>query len=317
VIEGWVIFGLLASSAGECPAAAVLEGDETLVRTVQARLEARGLASEPLLGCDAVRVSLAAHGDQIAMQIAAGESQPIARSAHDASEAATIIESWARTDVAAPLLEHELPPRPPLRPAAPDEKSPQQTPTDDAPPLVEPRPFAIGASAAAGLGSDGSKWFGIDIRGCFLVWRVCLGGRFQPAFELRGAGDFGQQPRLSLDFMATADLPLVLDFLEVAPGFGIGQSILRSERTMTNPVDGPPLVVEDDTSGFKLRAQLGAGFRVARHWSARLELALDYTPFAERVLRESVVEGEPENIAIEGEVPLTAWLRAGLELGGL
>ena len=106
----------------------------------------------------------------LALEIEQSGRPEVARTAEDAVEAATIIESWVREDVTAPLLEHVLEPEEARQPVTPDPgpgASATAAPVEPAviDPAAHPRPFVLGAGAILGLGSDGSTWSGFDVRG--------------------------------------------------------------------------------------------------------------------------------------------------------
>lgn len=283
--------------AARCPPAAIVAGDEAIVSPVKSALGERGVRAPPL-GCPALKVSVAQRSEVLELQLDTGDRRSIARSAKSPEEAATIIESWARADLVEPLLVHELPAEP-------------KTVVTATPP--EPRPFAFGAAATAGFGSDRSFWSGADLRGCFLVWVLCAGGRFAYAVDAGTAGDARalDGSRNLLDLGLIADVPVVLGDFELLPGIGAGQTIVRSERLI-----GSTLVYED-AAGLRLRAQLGLSWQFVPRLSVRIDGAVDYAPFARTRLLESLILDGPDNIPLAGEPRFMGWIRAGLELGGI
>jgi hypothetical protein len=313
-----VVIGMLAAGnleGGGCPPVALLRGDPALVEAVRVELAERGVSGSPVRGCEAVRIGVQSRGSEIALAIEAAGGSEILRTAGDAEGAATIIESWARSDLTAPLLEHELPPdvRKPVEPSLSPEPSVGSTPAPLPSPPSHPRPFALSLGAVAGRGSDGSTWSGADLRGCFQVWHLCVGGRLQHAVDLGLGGDAARLDgeRSVLDLGLTADVPLVLGHFEIVPGAAIGLGNVRASREVG------PNTVEDDAGGLRLRAQIGLTWRFAERWSLRLDTAVDYAPFSQPTLFESILEDGPEDVEIPGDPTAIGWLRVGLEVGGI
>ena len=297
---------LLMFGTNECSSGAALAGDAALVGAVADALEQRGLETG---GRCPVAVQIDPLDGALALAIEAGGAK-VDRVAADPREAATIIESWVRDDVTSDLLEHALPEdvRDPI-PAEPGEPYEPPKPTV----VHEPRPFALSAGGVFGVAADSSTWSGVDIRGCFSVWRLCLGGRFQYSVDLGLGGDAKRLAgsRKLYGIFASADMPLVFDRLELLPGIAIGNSVLVTERELA---EGE---VSDDAGGLRLRGQIGISYRLDERWAARFDAAVDYAPFARKQIFESLVDDGPEDVELAGEPVTVVWLRLALELGGL
>src|SRR5262249_23686550 len=161
--------------AGTCPPAVALTGDADAVRAVRAQLDARGIAGETP-SCPAVRARIERRGALFVVGILprAPDDGPGAapgavpdgvpgvgpgvvadavsgRAAGEPATAATVIESWARTDLAAPLLETRAVPAVEARVATPA-------------PVVAPAPAAQGIqlflAEETSLASDRTVWQG-------------------------------------------------------------------------------------------------------------------------------------------------------------
>jgi hypothetical protein len=312
------ILGILAhGSVDGCPPIALLSGDSGLVEAVRVELASRGIVETPVPHCDAIGIRLVSRRGEVHIEVERGDGDGIRRTAVDARSAATIIESWVREDVMAPLLDHRLPPdeREPLIPHEPPgararARAPAPPPQEE----LGPRPFAFGVGAVVGLADDGSTWSGVDVHGCLQLWRLCLGARFQWSIDLEVAGDALRLDggRSVLDFAVTADVPFVFGPFEIAPGIGSGVSIIRTDRDVR-----PDVEVRDEKSGLRLRGALGLSWRFADHFSARLDVAVDWAPAARTEIYENVTEDGPEDFALPGEPDVVVWLRGGFEAGGI
>ncbi len=295
-------------AAETCPSEATLDGDRTVVRSVERLLEARGVTvgapNDPPNGCEPLRIHLAVIGRGIRVDRPGGR-----RIAEDEAQAATIVESWVRRDLTEPLLAGALPPKRPFVPEAPDRASSAELASKPA----EGRSFALGLGSAAGVANDGSIWGGLDLSGCVRVSLVCVGGRFRYGFD-RGAGGDSKDletDRQIFDLTAFADVSIdrVGPFTFVL-GAGLGLGLSYLERTF----DGHRIT--DDTGGLRVRAQLGARLPLSASWALRLDVEIDYSPFAQQRVFEGLTEDGPNDIPLAAEPHLIGWLVLALELGG-
>src|SRR5262245_55115750 len=116
-----VVLGLVCSRALACPPAAAVDGDAELAREIAGVLAQRGVAAATPR-CPAAVRHVARRGARIAVRVVAPD-RDIERDVASPDTAATVIESFARRDLAAPLLQPAVtakpgsPPAPP-RPAA-------------------------------------------------------------------------------------------------------------------------------------------------------------------------------------------------------
>jgi hypothetical protein len=292
-----------------CPATAALEGDQSLVSEVREILSSRGVPQGSATECGALSIVLEARQSRIQITIADASGERAVREAHGALGAATIIESWVRADLEAPLLDREAleEQRKPFRP-----EEPVYTETNTSPgPALQPRPFTLSFGPVVGLASDASTWSGVEARGCVRLWQLCLGGRFQYALDLAQGGDAAALggSRSLLDLGLTVELPVTLEAVELIPGLAIGHANLNSHR-MAGLVP-----IEDDAPGLRLRAQLGGSWRFSTLWSARIDTAIDFEPFAQNRLFESTTTHGPENFALPGEPSFIGWIRLAIEAG--
>ena len=87
--------------AQACPPSVALSGDDALVRTVGDLLAARGITA-PTTRCPAVRARVERRGAQLVVDGDGPDGARIERAVGEPATAASVIESWARSDVAAP-----------------------------------------------------------------------------------------------------------------------------------------------------------------------------------------------------------------------
>src|SRR5450432_683376 len=94
----------LSRPAEACVPTVRLGGDPTRVAEVSAALAARGVETTAMSGCPVVAVTLEARGKTTLVSMTGSDERVLSRAVTDARTAATVIESWVRTDVEAPLL---------------------------------------------------------------------------------------------------------------------------------------------------------------------------------------------------------------------
>ncbi|MCC7381009.1 MAG: hypothetical protein IT384_04225 [Deltaproteobacteria bacterium] len=309
-----ILLGLAMSASGGCPTHVLLEGDPSVIERLRPWLIERGILPDAVEGCGGPSVQLDASGSALALRISTDGRAGVDRRARDAIEAATIIESWAREDVTEPLLTRSIPALP--KPRAVLQSAREDDPAGDAPSQPRtpaPLSFAVSAGAVVGVGSDASTWSGVDLRGCLDLWVLCLGGRLQYSVDLLRSGTavrWGAE-RAALDLSATAELPISVGPVELTPGLGIGQGLVFAER------DFGPVEVKEDAGGLRVRAQLGASWRLSGRWALRLDAALDLAPFARQELLANRSDPIPEVIRLPGEPSAIGWVRLAVELGGI
>lgn len=241
--------------AAPCGPAAELLGPPELVQAVSEGLLARGMRA-PAPGCPATRVRLGRHGRQIVVA-ELGEGAPRERLVADAETAASLIESFTRSDISAPLLggrtiivDHPPAPAPAAAPARASS-------------------VVVAAAVEAAVGFDASLWIGASLRGCGRLGPVCLG------VLLRAAGDVAPPAlagyaveRLAADFLASLSVPLRRRRLLLSPSVGVGGGLLWTQIT------GDILAGSKAGGGFRAELGLGLGVLLARELSLDLALSL-------------------------------------------
>ncbi|HEY4186012.1 MAG TPA: hypothetical protein VGP07_13140 [Polyangia bacterium] len=297
-----------------CPPSAQVQGDPALIAEVSRALVDRGIASE-ISGCPSTFVRLERHDDLIAVSIAVSSGQTIERGVTDTRTAATLIESWARTDVEAPLL------------AAHDRKDNDggdgdndRAPKDDAPPPTAPSDIAVLAAEpappvpAAGRGvqlfgltetslaSDGTRWLGAQFGACIMLGPLCAAARLRFATVVGGTEDWrADLDRHSVELLLGADLPLRFGRATFSPGLAAGIG-----WTHTHEEDSPR---GGETGGLRAEAHASVAYPFSRRLAAEVALTIAVT-------QATPVETSSP-IPLPDEPRFLTRLGAGLRFGGL
>jgi len=262
--------------AAACPPAARVEGDEPLADTVRRILQNRGVAAREEEGCPATIASVTwtTAGVKTIVRDAAGRTQ-----VHTVSEpgtAATVIESWARTDLGAVLLEARARP---VVPSARDEEEPPpiKWPT---PPATTPASFGVATGVARG--GDASMWLDGTLSGCVLVGLgVCTGALLRTLVDLGQSGDSARLDgsRKGIDVLVTADYPIRAAGLRLVPGLGFGAGWLRTS-VPRGPTGGRG--DDEELGGLRLEAHLGCRVPLTKSVALDFGLAASLSPSAPR-----------------------------------
>jgi len=209
-----VIFLLVTAplaTAHACPPSVALTGDDALVRTIRDLLEARGIAP-PTTRCPAVRARVERRGALLVVDGDGPDGAPIERAVGEPSTAASVIESWARSDVAAPLLAVRA--------------VPAVTATAEVAPAAAPRPAARGvqlfAAAETSVGSDGTVWEGMQLGACIMLGPICVATRLRGGKVVSQPGRWAAFVRHGAEVYLGIDVPIVLGRARLTPGFAAG-----------------------------------------------------------------------------------------------
>jgi hypothetical protein len=264
----WVIASVVVSlslvpilggsrQARACPPAVRLDGEKALVSEVAPVLAGRGI-STAAGGCPALAVSIERRGRATLVWATADGDQAGARSVTDVRTAATVIESWVRTDVAEPLLAR--------RPPADDPETPAVlVATPPAAPAARLRFATLGE---VGLASDRTVTGGFALRACSMVGRVCVGGGARFATVVDGPTMWeATMDREAVDALADADLPMHLGPVTMSPGLGVGAGWVH-----THEEDGSDA---KQTAGLRGELRLALSVRLARQLALASVLSLE------------------------------------------
>lgn len=246
---------LLASAPVEdaavgCGPAARVEGETSLAGTVSRALSARGVRSAAEPGCTTSVVRVERSGTSLRVTPLSGDlGSP--RQVSGVEAAAALIESWARRDLSAPLLQTRT-----LylsAPTAPKSK------------------LQVRASAAFDVAVDtqGAAWLGAALRGCIQAGPTCPGLTVRIAGATAdAAGPSGDRfARLSTDLLASISFPIPLQRVVFQPVIAAGLGLLRAQLQ-------PPLAGRTVDASFRGEAGLILSVLLGRGLGLDLSLLL-------------------------------------------
>ena len=217
-----------------CPPGVRLLGDEAAAQAVSALLLAAGVQTSGEQHCVTVIAELRREPDgRLGVRLADTQGRSTDRLVSDAETAAAVIESWARVDLVAPMLEAPAQAVPEVELAAPGQAPSAASKPETHAGGVPARPRTdFGATAWLGvsLANDDSLWTDLSIAACLRVGAACLGA------ELRGSFDTEVNDALHTDRGEVAGL-LSAEFVlaipesrwRVSPGFAAGAGYVSSE----------------------------------------------------------------------------------------
>jgi hypothetical protein len=313
-----------SARAQACPPAARLSGEAKVVDALAGELDQRGIATHAA-DCPAIAVAVQRRGDSLVVSTAGGghrdgnddgdgnadgdgngdRARPVERVVTDVRTAATVIESWVRTDVEAPLLaarDITLPPA--AAAAAPPRASMPPLPATlaaTAPPSSARgvQLFAIGETSRA---IDGTSWLGVQVGACVTLGRACAAARARFAGVAAGPARWqAGLERHGVEVLLGADVPVHFGRATLSPGFagGVGWTHTHLEGT---PRDG-------ETGG--LRADFHVALSLPVHARVALELALSFEVTQATHVETSSAEPLPDEPRLFGR------LGVGVRFGGL
>jgi hypothetical protein len=245
---------LLAASLGAnpaeiraCAASTVLSGDAASTAAVGSALRRHGIHGTAAVGCSPLRVAIARCDGGLRVDLTGPRGEMTERVVASADTAALLIESWLRTDIAAPLLAaHALDdpeaaaaaPAPPP-PAAADVAAPAPTPRPSeasaavvqsatpAPPTAG-GPLTLALAGDAAVSRDGSRAGGATLAACARVGRLCIGltARLARVWAVSPVADVSRALEhvsgYGADGFVGAELITRLGRATLRPGVGVG-----------------------------------------------------------------------------------------------
>jgi hypothetical protein len=197
-----------AAATRPCSRAARLSGEAATVAHVSAILDERGVATGVVEGCATIAVRLDRSGDgAITIAIDGRDSRTVG----DVATAATVIESWVRTDVEAPLLAtRTIAAAPALVVAA-------------APPPPTGHTIQWFSLAETGVATDRTSWFNVQLGACIRLGPICAAARVRIGGVIDGPGMWEHGlDRRDVELLVGGDIPLAVGNWTVSPGFGGG-----------------------------------------------------------------------------------------------
>ena len=203
--------GAKPARAQPCPPAVALTGEQVAVTAVRDLLEAPGIAGETP-SCPAVHARVERRGAALVVGVD-GPDGAIERTVTGPSTAATVIESWARSDVAAPLLA--------IR-AVPIEA------TAASPPAA--RGIQLLAAEETSLASDSTVWQGMQLQACIMVGPVCAAARVHAARVIARPASWEGFVRKGAELYLGVDLPIAVGRTRLTPGVAAGYGAMFTRR---------------------------------------------------------------------------------------
>jgi hypothetical protein len=202
-----------------------------LIATLHDLLGARGIAVDPTAesgACSTVHARIERRGESFVVGVEGPAGVPVERTVDELGTAATVIESWVRTDVGAPLLATHAIPHEPAAPIAIEK-----------PTTIEKHNYDLDLFAAgeASFGNDKTQWLGAQVGACANLGPVCVAARLRFASVQEGPGHWGGSlKREGFELLIGIDVPVSLHFhqMTLTPGFGagFGSTHTHMENTM-------------------------------------------------------------------------------------
>lgn len=288
VVSLLVVAATQVAYGEDCPPAAVVEGDGTLVDLIDAALKQRGIATEAPPQCPVARAVIERSSKGVSVRVTDPNGRSSQRTLADHDAAASLIESWARQDMNASAL---LGFTDPVPVAAPAEAPRVDTQTPTTAPTRARDMFSVAAAVESSLAFSGGSFVGARVAGCMRIGPVCAGatGRFMTA-----------DPNQSVDVLGSIDVPFALSSRTVLlAGGGVGMGwydapLTQGERMTTVT-----------TTGVRLDAHASVSVAIAPHVSFHAGISLGASPQA------------PATLIADGDAPVTNDEPAGFFRGDL
>lgn len=276
----------LAARAAPCSPVVNLLGDPGLVTRVGQALRQRGISlGQGAPGCPVLRASVSATSDDTP-RLRVTTIEEVQRTEHvvvDSGTAATLIESWARRDLSAPLLTALLAPPRDLPPAPPPPSGPA------------PR-YLVGALFETAVSSQPNAWFGASAHACARLGRVCFGALARGAAELAQTRSGQTVRRSGADVLATLSAPLALSpRWRLLPSAGLGAGF-----TATTVVS-PSINDQAGNGGLRAALQLLLGVRLLRDLSLDLGLSASAAFLQQNHVHVPVLFSSDDGRRVDGE----------------
>ena len=208
--------GLSVPASGPCSPAVIVEGDQGLGAAIASALLARGLGATAAEGCPVTRVVVYRRDPHI-LVLLRDELRRTQRQVVDRETAVSLIESWVRSDLSAPLLLGSVMPMGLFGPSAAPESPP--------PAVGRGLRGSLSLNGLAAGDFTGHAWLGASLRGCVHVYRLCIGGAWQMLGQLASSGNDGR--RFMAELFALVALPLRTGRVWLWPSLGLGVSWLH------------------------------------------------------------------------------------------
>ena len=218
-----------------CPPGVRLLGDEATAKAVSAHLLTAGVQTSGEQHCVTVIAELRQEPDgRLSVRLADTQGRSTERLVSNAETAAAVIESWARVDLVAPMLETPTQPFPELERAPPlqaPSAPPQPKAHKDGVPVRPHKDFGATAWLGLSLANDHSLWTDLSIAACLKVGAACLGAELRGSFDMETHRAKLETDRGEVGGLLSAEfvLPIPETRWRVSPGFAAGAGYVSSE----------------------------------------------------------------------------------------
>jgi hypothetical protein len=220
-----------------CPPGVRLLGDEAAAKAVSALLLTAGVQTSGEQHCVTVIAELRREPDgRLGVRLADTQGRSTDRLVSDAETAAAVIESWARVDLVAPMLEAPAQAVPEVELAAPGQAPSAASKPETHAGGVPARPrkdFDATAWLGVSLANDDSLWTDLSIAACLRVGAACLGAELRGSFdtEVHDAAAELDTDRGEVGGLLSAEFVLANpeSRWRVSPGFAAGAGYVSSD----------------------------------------------------------------------------------------
>jgi hypothetical protein len=183
-----------------------------------------------------------------------GAPASVERAVGEPATAATVIESWVRSDVSAPLLEvRAIPPGESERPVPPVERGIQLIVAEE-----------------TSVGSDRTVWQGMQLGACITLGAICVAARIHGGKVVASPSGWDRFSRKGAEAYIGIDVPIAVGRARVTPGFAAGYGTMLTHHLG----DG------DEKTGIEISGPRAAA-RVSMSFPITARLAIDVSTTAE------------------------------------
>lgn len=261
------VLGATRVAHAACPPAVALTGDAEAVRAVREQLDARGIAGETP-SCPVLRAQIERRGAQLVVAVADSPADRgpghmpgpiIERAVGGPATAATVIESWVRTDVTAPLLETRALPPIDAELAASGGSAPSAT------------GIQLFAAAETSFASDRTVWEGLQLGACVMLGPICAAARVHAGKVVGRPAGWDRFARKGGEGYLGIDVPIALGRTRLTPGFAAGYGTMLTHHIGDDEKAGL------EVSGPRAEAHVALAIPLTAHIAIDLGTTIELT----------------------------------------